>query len=290
MGHQRVSVSCALALAVGTSRRAARQPVRCQNRLIKRVGGGRGLSPFRIRGRRYLLAVMSPPWAQWMPDAPAAPAGSPAEAVVRARAVGAGQQDVIFHVQQPRGRVSAEFQRIAKVDEMPAVVAQLRGIDGAAHGRTVPGGEVGHAWRVKLAAPPRSSTAQFLKGGVQYVPDGWSAPCTMRDRFRGPVRLGRHRDGLSRSKNSRIRCFPERSRRHSVPKTPDWRPMRAEAIPIRCDSPLPVRGQKRDARPRHQQAGGGFEAFGGGHQNRFEGGAAERILSPFPGSTGPGVA
>ena len=79
------------------------------------------------------------------------------------------QQDVIFHVDQPRG-VVGPFQPVTEAKEIVAVIAQMRGFDGATQKRRLPHRPVGQAAQLKLAARLAFKLPQLLKGRIQRVP------------------------------------------------------------------------------------------------------------------------
>ena len=79
------------------------------------------------------------------------------------------QKDVILHIHQTR-RVIGPFQIEPKVQEIPTIIAEQRGINRTAHHRRMAHHPFGKPRQFQFAARLAFHRAQFLKRGVQRIP------------------------------------------------------------------------------------------------------------------------
>ena len=118
--------------------------------------------------------------------------------------VGGRQQHVVLHVEQPRGVVAA-LEVVAEVQEVVAVVLQVRALGRPAQQRPLPLGPVAELRQQRLRPRPPLDLAQLEVGAVQRVPHLGGERRAHRPAVL-PRRLdaGDTLDGFSRSKNSQV--------------------------------------------------------------------------------------
>lgn len=194
-----------------------------------------------------------------------------------------GQQHIVLHVDDPRGTVSP-FQIVADVHEVPAVVAQLGGLNRAAHVGDMAQGEIAHVGCAQARAFHPRQLRHFLMRVVQRLPhlrgqggahDAGVFPRrrdARRDRRRvlaveEHMRLDVARHGLVAE--ARLVAFV-RARRLQ------------DRVPLVAVAPAHI-GQQRVAGTHFQQAGVGFGALHvAGHPVQIICGSAQHVLSSPP--------
>ncbi len=152
--------------------------------------------------------------------------------------VGGRQQHVVLHVEQARGVVAA-LEVVAEVEEVVAVVLQVRGLGGAAQQRALPLGPVAELGQQRVGARLALDRRPARDRPRSARPTSrWSARCAPSGRCGGRPRCRR-----PRSTGSRGRRTARSRRRAGAPPRRTWRrsprrcPPPTPARPIRCDSP-----------------------------------------------------